>query len=372
MSGYLIAVAAVAASALLRLILDPIFVTESPMLAFVVGVAVASLYGGLWPGLFATVLSIFVGDYLFIEPRMTFGIWSTLDVSRVALFAFEGIVIAYLSGQRRDSLEANRVLAEQIRRHNEELDAEVRRRTAELQQSNESLETFVHTISHDLTAPLRSIRGFADIIQEDFGGQLADRGREYTERISGAVHRLEVLVHNLLAYTKLQQREITFDTVSLDRIARDVVQDMADDIQRAGGRVEADANLGSVLANADTLGLILVNLISNGLKFVPHGRAPHLRIGARPRGGMIRVSVTDNGIGIAPDDRTRVFKAFERLQTQDTYAGSGLGLALVARGVERMNGTCGVDAGEAGGSEFWFQLPAVLSEDGDGSSNPGR
>jgi signal transduction histidine kinase len=86
---------------------------------------------------------------------------------------------------------------------------------------------------------------------------------------------------------------------------------------------------------------------------------------------MIRVFVSDNGIGIAPDDRTRVFKAFERLQTQ-TYAGSGLGLALVARGVARMNGTCGVDSGKSGGSEFWFQLPAVLSEDGDGSSNPGR
>ena len=89
MSGYLIAVAAVVASALLRLILDPIFVTESPMLTFVFGIAVASLYGGLGPGLFATVLSIFVGDYLFIEPRMTFGVWSTLDLTRIALFAFD-------------------------------------------------------------------------------------------------------------------------------------------------------------------------------------------------------------------------------------------------------------------------------------------
>jgi K+-sensing histidine kinase KdpD len=372
MSRYLIAVAAVVGSALLRLILDPIFLTESPMLAFVVGVAVTSLYGGLWPGLFATVLSIIVGDYLFIEPRMTFGIWSTLDVTRMALFAFEGVVIAYLSGLRHESLEANRVLAEQIQRHNEQLDAEVRRRTAELQRSNEALETFVHTISHDLRAPLRSIRGFADIIREDFGAQLADKGCEYTERISGAVHRLEALVHNLLVYTKLQQHEITFETVSLDRIARDVLQDMADDIQRAGGRVEIDPNLGDVLAHADTLGLILINLISNGLKFVPHGRAPHVRIAAERRGRMIRVTVSDNGIGVARDDRARVFKAFERLQTQDAYAGSGLGLALVARGVERMNGTYGVEATDGSGSDFWFQLPAVLSEDSDGGSDLAR
>jgi K+-sensing histidine kinase KdpD len=358
MGPYLIAVAAVAASTLLRVLLDPIFITESPMLAFVVGVVVASLYGGMWPGLCATILSLVVGDYLFIEPRMTFGVWSTLDVARVTLFTFEGVVIAYLSGQRRDTLEANRVLAEQVREHNKELDAEVRRRTAELQQSNEALETFVHTMSHDLTAPLRSIRGFADIIQQDFAGSLSKKGRHYTDRIADAVHRLEVLTHNLLAYTKLPQREIAFEAVSLDRIVCHVVHDMDEDISRVAGRVDVASELGDVFAHRDTVGLIFANLISNGLKFVPCGRAPRLRIGAERRAGQIRVTVSDNGIGIQPHDRARVFHPFERLQTAEAYAGTGLGLALVARGVERMNGMCGVNSSNAGGSEFWFELPA--------------
>lgn len=372
MNGYLVALAAVALSALLRLLLDPILNTESPMLAFVFGVAVASLYGGLWPGLFATLLSIIAGDYLFIEPRMTLGVWSLLDATRVALFTFEGVVIAYLSGQRRDSLEANRLLTQQVQRHNERLDAEVRARTAELQQSNAALETFVHTMSHDLTAPLRSIRGFADIIQEDYGKHLPDRGAEHVRRISDAVHRLEALVHNLLAYTKLGQREVAFETVSLDRVTAHLVHEMDHDIRSVGGSVEIEGELGQVLAHRDTLGLVLANLISNGLKFVPADRTPRLTISARRRGDRIRVAVADNGIGIAPDFRSRVFEPFERLQTYEAYSGSGLGLALVARGIQRMHGSYGVDASDAGGSEFWFELPAARVEDDGGSSDPAR
>jgi signal transduction histidine kinase len=123
--------------------------------------------------------------------------------------------------------------------------------------------------------------------------------------------------------------------------------------------VEVEAELGEVLAHRDTTGLIFANLISNGLKFVPRDRAPRVRVGAQRRAGRIRVSVSDNGIGIAASDRTRVFQPFERLPTADVYAGSGLGLALVARGVERMNGCYGVDTNHEGGTDFWFELPAA-------------
>jgi K+-sensing histidine kinase KdpD len=360
--AYVIAVAAVALSALLRLLLDPIFAAESPLLAFVIGVVVASVHGGLWPGLSATLLSVVAGDYLFIEPRMRFGVWSTLDVTRVTLFAFEGVVIAYLCEQRRKNLEANRELTEQVRRHNERLDAEVQRRTAELQKSNEALETFAHTISHDLTAPLRSIRGFADIIKEDFDAHLPATGREYTDRIVTAAQRLEGLIHNLLAYTKLGHQHVAFEAVSLERIARQVVHDMTEDIRRTRGQVGVDSDLGSVLAHRDTLGLVFANLLSNALKFVEHERAPRVRISAARRGDRIRVSVLDNGIGIGPDDRQRVFRPFERLSTREAYVGSGLGLALVSRSIERMNGACGVESTSEGGSDFWFELPAAVLE----------
>jgi signal transduction histidine kinase len=367
MRRYAIAAGAVAASALLRLLLDPLFKGESPMLAFVVGVAVAALYGGRGPGFFATALSIVVGQYYFVGTRYTFVPNSNLEIVRQVLFAFEGVVIAYLSGRLRDSLEQNRVLTESMQRHNEELEAEVWRRTGELARSNAALETFAHTISHDIRAPLRSIRGLAGIIEQDFAPHLPADGREYTGRIAAAALRLEALVNNLMAYTRLGQGEIQPEPVSLDRLA-----ELTEEIRHDHVGVEVAPNLGSVMAHRDTLGLILANLITNGLKYVAPNRAPLVRVSAVPAGPMVRVAVRDNGIGVAEDDRERIFQPFERPHNRGVYPGSGLGLALVARGVERMGGRYGVNSDGESGSEFWIELPAVREGAPGASIDPAR
>jgi signal transduction histidine kinase len=369
---YVVAAGAVVASAFLRLVLDPVFGDESPMLAFVVGVAVAALYGGRGPGLFATAFSVVLGQYYFVGTRYTFVPNSTLEIVRQALFAFEGVVISYLSGLLRDSVEENRVLTERVRRHNEELEGEVRRRTGELARSNEALETFVHTISHDIRAPLRSIRGFANIIEQDFATHLPAGGREYTSRIAAAALRLDALVNNLLAYTRLGQREIQPEPVSLDRLTEQVVQDLDEEIQHDRAGVEVAPNLGSVMAHRDTLGLILTNLITNGLKYVAAGRAPHVRVSAVAAGPMVRLVVSDNGIGVAHEDRRRIFQPFERLHNRGVYPGSGLGLALVARGIERMGGHCGVESDGHNGSDFWIELPATWQGAADASTDSAR
>jgi signal transduction histidine kinase len=372
MMRYVMAAGAVAASALVRQLLDPIFRDESPMLAFVVGVAVAALYGGRAPGLFATGLSIVVGQYYFVGTRGTFVPGSSLEIVRQALFAFEGLVISYLSGRLRDSLEENKVLTERVQRHNEELEGEVWRRTGELARSNEALETFAHTISHDIRAPLRSIRGFANIIEQDFAPHLPANGREYTGRIAAAALRLEALVNNLLAYTRLGRREIQPEPISLDRLAEQVVQELEEEIRQDHADVEVARNLGSVMAHRDTLGLILANLITNGLKYVAPDRPPFVRVSAVALGPMVRLAVSDNGIGIAENDRERIFQPFERLHNRGAYPGSGLGLALVARGVERMGGRYGVESDGESGSEFWIELPAAREGAAGASTDPAR
>jgi signal transduction histidine kinase len=342
---YVVATAAVLASALIRLALAPVLANEAPMLAFVFGVAISAMYGGFQPGIYATAASAVVGHYFFIAPRFEFSLaLTTVEFARMGLFIFEGVVISYAGGR--------------VRREAEELEAEVRSRTTELERSNEALETFAHTISHDIRAPLRSIRGFAEIIEMDFAAQLPDEGREYTGRIAAAAHRLEALVNNLLAYTRLGRAEVLPDPVSLDRLADEVQKDLGDEIRHSQARVDVSTPLGSVVAHRETLGLVLTNLVSNALKYVPPGRPPIVQISTAQRDGAVRLSVRDNGIGVAPSDRARIFKPFERLHSRHVYAGSGLGLALVARGVERMGGRCGVES-SSDGSEFWVELPAA-------------
>jgi signal transduction histidine kinase len=315
------------------------------MLAFVVGVSVAAMYGGFGPAMFATAVSLVIGTYVFVAPRLAFGPLTAAEIARLSLFTFEGLVIAWSGGR--------------VRRHAERLENEVARRTSELQQSNEALETFAHTISHDIRAPLRSIRGFAEIIEEDFGAELPAQGRDYTQRIAAAAQRLDALVNNLLAYTRIGRLDTAPEPVSLDRLVGQAVADVGEDIERGGGAVRVQPLLGDVLGHRETLRLIIVNLLSNALKFVPRDRRPDIHVSAERRDGRIFLRVRDNGIGVVAADQQRIFQPFERLHARQVYAGSGLGLALVARGIERMNGSYGISSDGRTGSEFWIALPAA-------------
>jgi signal transduction histidine kinase len=356
---YLIAVVAVAGAALARLAMDPMLGRDAPMLIFVMGVSFASVTGGLASGIVATLLSIPVGLWLFIAPRYALLPTRSEDWVRIAVFLVEGILIAFATGrivQRRDVLEK-----------------EVQERTSELQASNEALERFAYTISHDLRAPLRSMRGFAEILQEDHGASLHPDARGYVGRIVAAAHRLEELVQNLLAYARVNHGEIPVEPVSLQTAVRAALAQLEAEVRSSGAHVTVDSTLdGSVTAHRETLEMMLTNLVSNGLKYVPRERVPELALTTRRVGDAIRLSVRDNGIGIAPEAHARIFGAFERLHARDGYPGTGLGLAIVARGAERMNGRYGVDSDGSHGSEFWIELPAAPTEAMHGSPDPAR
>jgi signal transduction histidine kinase len=155
-------------------------------------------------------------------------------------------------------------------------------------------------------------------------------------------------------------------------LAEQILHDLDDDVRERQARIDVEAPLGTVMAHRDTLELVLSNLVANALKFVPRDRVPQIRVAARPAGPMVRIAVRDNGIGVSPDDRQRIFKPFERLHSRDVYAGSGLGLALVARGIDRMGGKYGVESNGSGGSEFWIELPAARMGAASVSTNPDR
>ena len=338
LNRYVVAAGAVAVSLVIRLALDPFLGDESPLLAFVVAVAAAGLFGGLGAGLFATGLSAVLGDFFFVGGRFQVGSLSVADVVRMGLFISEGIAISFLAGQLRGKNESLEML------------------TAELKESNEALNTFVRTVSHDLRAPLRAMSGYAEILNQDFSSQLPPQGRDYAVRITVAAHGLDDMVNNLLEYTRLERVGPASEVASLDRVMHGVIRHLADDIRQSGARVEVQSGLGEVIAHPATLELILVNLVANGLKFVEPGRVPVVSVRSTLRGGTRRITVRDNGIGVAAAKQAAIFQPFVRLNTEAFFVGSGLGLALVARGAARMGGACGVDSDGVSGSEFWIEL----------------
>jgi signal transduction histidine kinase len=250
-------------------------------------------------------------------------------------------------------------LHDQVRRHAEELEERVRSRTVELQEINAELEAFAHTVSHDLRAPLRAMQGFAVALLEDLGDRLGEKGTEYAGRIRGAAERMDRLILDLLAYSRFSRMELKLQEVNLGELVATAVDQLEVEIRETGARVRVDGALPEVLGQREILLQVVLNLLSNALKFVSEGTVPQVRVWAEPRPGAVRLWVEDSGIGIAPSHYERIFHVFERLHGVEEYPGTGVGLAIVRKAVSRLGGSSGLESEVGRGSRFWIELPAV-------------
>jgi signal transduction histidine kinase len=245
-----------------------------------------------------------------------------------------------------------RFAEERIRTLNEQLE----HRVHELHDTNGHLEAFTYSIAHDLRAPLRAMSGFATALLEDYGAVLDAQARSYTERIDGAARRMDHLIRDLLAYSRLSRDEIEPGTVSLESALTEALSELDLEIQKKSATVQFTPPLPSVVAHRTTLVQMFTNLISNGLKFVAQDTKPCLRIWAEDRDNATRVWVEDNGIGIRPDHQKRLFGVFQRLHSGEAFPGTGIGLAIVRKGAERMGGRVGLESTPGQGSRFWIEL----------------
>lgn len=247
---------------------------------------------------------------------------------------------------------------DEIQRLNTSLEQRVTERTARLEEAIGQLDAFAYSVSHDLRAPLRAMRGFSQALLEDYGPLLPDDlARLYLQRISQAAERMDHLIEDLLAYSRIGRGDIRLDRLSLGAVVDRVLKDMGPELR--GSRVQVDSPLPEVVAHEVTLVQVLKNLLSNAVKFVAPGTEPRIRVGAETRGDKVRLWLEDNGIGIPPEHHERVFRVFERLHPTEVYPGTGVGLAIVKKGVERMGGSVGLESGSGQGSRFWLDLPAA-------------
>lgn len=250
---------------------------------------------------------------------------------------------------------------ERLRSHAEELEARVRARTATLREANAELEAFAYSVSHDLRTPLQFVRGFAEAIRTDAGDTLSPDNRDYVERIIRAAARMDTIIQDLLAYSRLSRSDIQLVELALDDVVADVVASHQAMIRQSGATVTVNRPLPRVSADKTGLYQALSNLVSNALKFSPAGVAPVVRIHAETNEYTTRLWVEDNGIGIDPRHHERIFQLFERLHSPAEYPGTGIGLSLVRKAVQRMGGTCGVESAPQAGSRFWIDFPHVCA-----------
>jgi len=256
----------------------------------------------------------------------------------------------------RKQAEAAVIQAQQeLQQHAQSLEKTVAERTAALRETVRELEAFSYSISHDLRGPLRAMNNFAQMLRENYAAQLDDTGRDYLQRISASAGRLDKLVQEVLNYTRILRAEVPLTRIDMDQLVREILHSYPD-WQPPQVDIQIEGTLPPVLGHEGFLTQCVSNLLSNAVKFVAPGVRPRVRIWAEPRNTRVRINFQDNGVGVAPEDETRIFRMFERIHPAAEYEGTGIGLTIVRKAVERMRGRVNFESEPGQGTTFWLEL----------------
>lgn len=237
---------------------------------------------------------------------------------------------------------------------------------AELRRSNAELEQFAYVASHDLQEPLRKVASFCQLLAQRYDDKLDDRGRQYIDYAVDGAKRLQILINELLAFSRVGRASDIRVRVPMDLALDAALGALGVVIEESGALIERPGKLPDVPGDPTLLALVWQNLLANAIKFRTPGRAPVVRISvtAQPDAQWL-FQVADNGIGIAPEFADKVFVIFQRLHGRDAYSGTGIGLALCRRIIGHHGGDISLDTGYADGTRICFTLPLIDAAEPD-------
>jgi light-regulated signal transduction histidine kinase (bacteriophytochrome) len=275
--------------------------------------------------------------------------------------------------------EAFNDMAERLQSSYDTLERRVQERTAELSRtnrelrlSNRDLKQFAYIASHDLQEPLRAVSGFTELLRNEYGPQLDDKAREFMDFTVDGVRRMQLLIDNLLDYSRVEAQGRPFREIDSRDVLQQALRNLNEAIEESGASV-TDEGLGSVVADESQLVRVFQNLIGNAIKF--RGPSPpQIHVRSESRQQHVQFTICDNGIGIKSPDQERIFTIFQRLHSQEDYPGTGIGLAICQRIVERHGGRIWVESQSGQGSCFHFTLaqppvPDALTESSVGKDD---
>jgi PAS domain S-box-containing protein len=231
------------------------------------------------------------------------------------------------------------------------------RTVEQLARSNAELERFAYVASHDLQEPLRNVATYVQMLERRYGDRLDEDADEFIEYAVQGARRMQALIDDLLAYSRVGTRSKPFEPVDMNAVLDDVLQDMRQTIEQSGAEV-VSSNLPTVPGDRVQLGQVLQNLVSNAIKFQADGQPPRVEISVRQDDAEWLFTVEDNGIGFDPDYAERIFVIYERLHGAATYGGTGIGLAICKKIVERHGGRIWAESTPGRGATFHFTIAA--------------
>jgi PAS domain S-box-containing protein len=254
-------------------------------------------------------------------------------------------------------ISVRRRAEQEVRELNTQLEARVARRTAELEAKNRELEAFTYSVSHDLKAPLRGIDGYSRLLLEDYADKLDEEGQRFLRSVRQASVHMGQLIDDLLAYSQLERRKLQPQRIELRSALQALLLPYQSEIEQRKLELRIDVPTIELYVDAAGLGQALRNLIENAFKFTRATEHPQVEIGARARDGRCEIWVRDNGVGFDMKFVERIFDIFQRLHRSEDYPGTGIGLAIVRKAMERLGGRVWAQSSPGSGAVFHLELP---------------
>ena len=288
-----------------------------------------------------------------IKNKAKDGTFYWVDTTIVPFFDERGKPRQYVA--IRADITERKEAEDQIRKLNEDLEERVHQRTQELEAANEELKAFSYTISHDLRAPLRAMGGFARILQMQLGDTLTPEAKHAMQRIQDNATKMGELIDGLLDFSSLNWRPVTKSKIKPGEVARSVFEELRHEFSGRQVEIQIDP-MPSCEADPTLLKQVFVNLLSNAIKYSRDRHPAIIHVGSEKDGGETAYFVQDNGAGFNMEYAEKLFRVFQRLHTADQFAGTGVGLAIVQRIVQRHGGRVWAEAEEDRGAKFYFTL----------------